>query len=664
MANEVEIIVTSKDRSGPGVQSAKKEVTGFRASVADAGKTLKTVFGAAIVAEGARRLVTFFNDSKTAATNLNESVNAVDKVFKGSADGIRRWGEQNANSLGLTRAQFNQSSAVIGAMLKNADLSLKSTSDWTKRITERSADMASVFNTDVSQAMDAWGALLRGETEQMEAFGVSIKQSDINARALADTGKTNEKALTDQEKATAALSLAMEQTNDVAGDFRDTSGELANKERILAAKSEELKTKIGEHLLPVYDKIYTKLLDDVIPEVHNFIDVTVGGSKKVGDAVERHLKRTNRNLDNSVQSFSDFSKTWNNRTLSWGERFGLIWNSVFTNNAKNERSQLEIMKRINGLALAVMTGRVDRFGGEINNLFGGAWRRVSSNFRSSLNRIGSNLSSQLFVLRLMWSNGLARIRERTGEWGSNLVNWFKGLPGRIGEAVGNIGATIKRKFSDLFKGFKIPINLAFGGDGLGIGAIGSGGGGLMGVPESATVAQAYRAIGSPGDVTSGYRPGAITSTGNPSYHGAKRALDFSPLRSAAVTINALFKSRTKELITPWQELNIHNGRRHSYSAGVYALHSGSNAHNHWAMRHGGIAPGGWTWLGENGPELAKLPSGTQVKTSGDSARIVTSSNPDNPIVIQLILDGKTIASASFDPLRRELKSRGLPAVLG
>jgi hypothetical protein len=47
---------------------------------------------------------------------------------------------------------------------------------------------------------------------------------------------------------------------------------------------------------------------------------------------------------------------------------------------------------------------------------------------------------------------------------------------------------------------------------------------------------------------------------------------------------------TKELITPWQSLNIHNGGRHQYSALIENEHNfaGGNAHDHWAMANGGV----------------------------------------------------------------------------
>lgn len=109
------------------------------------------------------------------------------------------------------------------------------------------------------------------------------------------------------------------------------------------------------------------------------------------------------------------------------------------------------------------------------------------------------------------------------------------------------------------------------------------------------------------------RPGARTLTGNVSYHARGRAVDFPASKPLAEWVNANYFARTRELITPWQSLNIQNGRRHSYSPIVYNQHNfaGGNAHDHWAMANGGIIPepvfgvgaSGRTYsFGERGPE--------------------------------------------------------------
>jgi hypothetical protein len=82
----------------------------------------------------------------------------------------------------------------------------------------------------------------------------------------------------------------------------------------------------------------------------------------------------------------------------------------------------------------------------------------------------------------------------------------------------------------------------------------------------------------------------------------------------------------------------------------------SNLSKHKGKASGGIA-GGMTWVGEQGPELLNLPYGSSVMSAGDSRRRASSSGGSNqPIQVNLIVDGKTLASAMFDPLRGVIRS--------
>lgn len=103
------------------------------------------------------------------------------------------------------------------------------------------------------------------------------------------------------------------------------------------------------------------------------------------------------------------------------------------------------------------------------------------------------------------------------------------------------------------------------------------------------------------NMISGFRPGAHTLTGNLSYHAMGRAVDYPPVRALAAWIRATFGAKTKELITPWQELNLHNGQPHKYTGAVWNQHNfpGGNAHVHWAMDSASVVQPGW-FAGYNG----------------------------------------------------------------
>lgn len=90
---------------------------------------------------------------------------------------------------------------------------------------------------------------------------------------------------------------------------------------------------------------------------------------------------------------------------------------------------------------------------------------------------------------------------------------------------------------------------------------------------------------------SAFRPGAITATGNPSYHGKGRAIDVSPWASIGEWIRERYMAPTREMIfSPMGSRQIHNGSNHYYTGITRANHWD---HVHWAMKRGGyLARGG------------------------------------------------------------------------
>jgi TP901 family phage tail tape measure protein len=128
------------------------------------------------------------------------------------------------------------------------------------------------------------------------------------------------------------------------------------------------------------------------------------------------------------------------------------------------------------------------------------------------------------------------------------------------------------------------------------------------------------------------RPGARTLSGNVSYHSLGRAVDFSPSRPLAEWWNLHYKARTKEFISPWNDLNIHNGQRHTYTGAIYRQHNfaGGNAHDHIAMANGGVinepvwgvgASGRSYAFGERGSETVVPGSPRYLPPSGGAAPI-------------------------------------------
>lgn len=110
-------------------------------------------------------------------------------------------------------------------------------------------------------------------------------------------------------------------------------------------------------------------------------------------------------------------------------------------------------------------------------------------------------------------------------------------------------------------------------------------------------------------LTSAYRPGAITASGNRSYHSMGRAIDVSPSMEIFRWIARNYGARTKELIFSTAGTDqIKNGRKHWYGEPVRSMHWN---HVHWAYDQGGLATGrGWMAKATSAPERVLSPRQT------------------------------------------------------
>ena len=184
------------------------------------------------------------------AKDLGESQNAVNVVFGKAAPIINDFAKVAGTKAGLSMRQFNQLVTPVGASLQNYGLSAKDAAKNSVGLATRAADMASVFNKDVPEAMAAIQAGLRGEADPLEQFGVDLSAAAVRSKAMSMGLVDANGNLSKHGEAQARIAALMDQTNKFAGDFVNTSGEAANAARINAAEAENLSASYGKGLLP------------------------------------------------------------------------------------------------------------------------------------------------------------------------------------------------------------------------------------------------------------------------------------------------------------------------------------------------------------------------------------------------------------------------------
>ena len=195
--------------------------------------------------------VAFFKGAVDGASDLSESASKVGVVFGAQAAQIMKASETSATAMGLSKAAYLEATGGLGNLLVSLKVAPKAAADMSQEMVKLAGDMASFNNVPVEDALLAIRSGLTGETEPLKRFGVNMNDATLKAQAMKmGLIATTKDAMSPQTKALAAQALIMGQTGTAQGDFARTSGGLANQQKILAAHTDDLKTKIGGALLP------------------------------------------------------------------------------------------------------------------------------------------------------------------------------------------------------------------------------------------------------------------------------------------------------------------------------------------------------------------------------------------------------------------------------
>lgn len=208
----------------------------------------KVKLAAGLAAAGAAFLQ-FMKESSQAASALNESINAVNQIFGEASEQVLEFGRIASQVAGLSAREFNQLATNTGALLTNMGFSMDAAGKESIRLSMRAADLASIFDKDVAQALEAINSGLRGETEPLRQFGITLSDAAIRSKAV-EMGLARTTSEVDTHgKAVAALELIYEQSAAAAGDFIRTSDDVANAARVLAAEYENTQAAFGQSTL-------------------------------------------------------------------------------------------------------------------------------------------------------------------------------------------------------------------------------------------------------------------------------------------------------------------------------------------------------------------------------------------------------------------------------
>lgn len=248
-------------KKGTDPKAAKRNVQEVEGSF-DRLRRVVVRVGAAIVAAFAVRRIAEFG---RAMFRLGSEVAAVESqfrtVFGTIADGLEQSMEGWRAIAGVTTTEMRRLLAAAGSMAQGMGMTTRASADFASEVITLAGDLASfsggMFTTE--QAAQLLQSAIIGNTEAARSLLINFTAMDVQNRAMEQTGKATADALTQEERALAALSVITDRAGPQLGDLVRTQRDADNQAKQLAASFRSMREDIALSLIPTFQALFDAL---------------------------------------------------------------------------------------------------------------------------------------------------------------------------------------------------------------------------------------------------------------------------------------------------------------------------------------------------------------------------------------------------------------------
>lgn len=233
------------------MQKAQKYMASAGKQITNIGKTLTLGITAPILGIGVA--------SVKAASDLAEVQNVIDVAFGDSAKTVNEWAKTAIESYGLSELQAKQFAGTMRAMLGSMGLTSSEADDMALSLSSLAGDMASFYNLDPTEAFDKLRSGISGETEPLKSLGVNMSVANMEAYSLTKGINKAWKEMSAAEQATLRYGYIMDTTKMSQGDFARTNTGFANSMRVVKEQLVSVGASLGTILLPYLENFLGKI---------------------------------------------------------------------------------------------------------------------------------------------------------------------------------------------------------------------------------------------------------------------------------------------------------------------------------------------------------------------------------------------------------------------
>lgn len=239
---------TAKSAASGGFKQLAASMFTAQAAFALAQKTLRMLFDT--VKQGINL-----------AKDLNEEQNKFNVVFRGSIPIATKLRNELTSLYGMSRVEATRAMAAFQDFLVPMGIARGKATELSGAFNKLAVDIGSFNNAPTAQVVDAIKSALAGMSRPLRQFGVDVSDSALKQLALAKGIEVVGDKLDNQTRAMLIYEKISKDSADAMGDFARTSGDLANMQKILQARNEDVITSLGQAFLPVVRDVTVAMLD-------------------------------------------------------------------------------------------------------------------------------------------------------------------------------------------------------------------------------------------------------------------------------------------------------------------------------------------------------------------------------------------------------------------
>lgn len=282
-------------------KSGEKALEEIGATAEETGNAVYDVFnkvtGFLISKKVANAVMGFVEDSVALASALQEVQNVVDTTFgTRGANQIEQWANVATKSFGLSELQAKTYASTFGNIFKQMGVPEQRIAKMSTDLAGLAADMASFYNMNFDEAFNKIASSLNGQSRPLAGI------VDMSVDALSRYAEGLDLVWSEMdagEKSMLRYQYLMDSTKDVQGDFQKTSDSYANNIRAIQTSFDELKSMLGEFLLPA--------ITAIAGGIRQFLGIFLPGGGEIEGQIKAITDSTNEEMD-SVEDTADSAR--------------------------------------------------------------------------------------------------------------------------------------------------------------------------------------------------------------------------------------------------------------------------------------------------------------------------------------------------------------------